>query len=98
MKLAELLNPDKMIFSGSISKKVRVNKKTTTVTEVTPYVTIKKYTILETLPCGAYKVRIETEKNYFPKNVFTTYYNSIGRELTRNEYKGNKRSFRKPRL
>lgn len=88
MKLTDLLNPDKMIFSGSTSKKVRVNKKTTTVTEITSYITIKKYTILETLPCGAYKVRIETERNYSPKDVFTTYFNSIGRELTRNEYKG----------
>lgn len=88
MKLADLLDPEKMVFPGSTSKKVRVNKKTTTITEVTSYITIKKYIVLETLPCGAYKVRIETERNYFPKDVFTTYFNSIGRELTRNEYKG----------
>lgn len=88
MKLSDLLNPDYTHFSTQTSKRIRVNKNNTTVTVTTSYIMIKKYVILEILPCGAYKVREETDRNYFPKDVFTTYFNSAGRELTRNEYKG----------
>ena len=97
MKLADLMNPDYTHFSTQISKRIRVNKNNTTVTVVTSYISIKKYVILETLPCGSYKVRIETERNYSPKDVFTTYFNSVGRELNRNEYKGIKLTYLKER-
>ena len=88
MKIADLLNPDYTHYSTQINKIIKVNRKSTTITVVTSYITIIKYILLETLPCGSYKVRVETERNYSPRDVFTTYYNSIGRELTRNEYKG----------
>ena len=88
MKLSDLLNPDYTHFSTQVSKKVRVNKNNTTVTVTTSYIMIKKYVILETLPCGAYKVRIKTDRNYCPKEMYTKYFNSAGEGLTRNEYKG----------
>lgn len=83
MKLSELRDVNYTHFSSQDNKTIKGK----TITVTTSYVTITKYKVLEEKPNGAYKVHVSVDRNYAPKRTYTLYYNELGREITRNEFK-----------
>lgn len=83
MKLSQLRDVNYTHFSTQINKTIKRN----IITVTTSYISITKYKVLEEKPNGAYKVHVSVDRNYTPKRTYTLYYNELGREVTRNEFK-----------
>ena len=90
MKLLDLLDENFVHSQSQRTKKVRGK----TVTLTTSYISTVKYKIVENLPDNSYKTIRTVEMNYQPQDRATLYFNSIGREITRNEFKGLKLKFK----